>query len=182
MMGSQKSVAFMDASPNPGKSDAGTMMEARMPRDTVSMLGPFTVDESGRLFPTTEGRFPAFSLRWRDHVVDVALERMQDGHGILAMAVRAGFVGSTADDAPARSQPRREQAFATVRGLAGLVPEGWRMELTADHGVRLLAHLALTMPASAAALLTDVTLVLLTAAPYLDVLGEAGVTPGIAKT
>jgi hypothetical protein len=181
MGGSQKTLAFMDASPNWGKSDGLARMEACMPLDSFAMLGPFTVDDHGRLFPTTQGRFPAFSLRWRGHAVDVAMERMQGGQGILAMSVRAGFVGSTADDAPERSQPRREETFAVVQGLAGLLPEGWRMELAADHGVRLLAHGALAMPASAAALLTDVTLVLLTAAPYLDVLAEAGVAPGTVK-
>ena len=164
------------------KSDAGAMMETRMPLDSLPRLGPFTVDDHGRLIPTTDGRFPAFNLRWRGHGVDVAMERMQGDRGILAIALRAGMVGSTADDAPERSQPRRDEAFATVRGLASLLPQAWQMELSADHGVRLLAHVALDMPASATALLTDVTLVLLTAAPYLDVLAEAGVAPGKVNT
>lgn len=151
-----------------------------MPLDVPFQLGPFTVEESGRLIPTTEGRFPAFTVRWRGHPVDVAMERMQGARGLLSVSVRAGFVGSTADDKPALSQPRRELAFSTLRGLATLVPDGWRLVLSPDHGVRLVAHVEIDMPTGAASLVTDVTLFLLTAAPYLDLLTEAGVS-GTAK-
>ncbi len=153
-----------------------------MPFDQPFPLGPFSVDATGRLYPTTEGRFPAFHVRWRGHGVDVAMERMQDASGLLALVIRAGRIGSSADDAADISQPRRQRAFTLLHQLRPLLPADWRLELAADHCVRLLIHHAIAMPARAHDLLTLVTHSLLAAAPYLDVLAEDGVLPGSEKT
>lgn len=153
-----------------------------MPFDAPFRLGPFTVDEAGRLLPASEGRFPAFTLRWRDRPIEVSMERLADGIGWLTLTIRVGLVASTADAAPGISQPKRERAFAILRALVAELPEGWRLELAADHGVRLLARQAFDMPASVNALLTQVTTALLVCAPYLDVLAEEGVAPGRLNT
>lgn len=153
-----------------------------MPLDSPFTLGPFSVDETGRLFPTTEGRFPTFSLRWRQHLVEAAMERIEGQRGTLVLTVRAGWVGSTADDPPAVSQPRRERTFGAVQALASLLPTGWRMHLGADHAIRLKCQAPLDMPVGAVTLLAEVTTALLAAAPYLEVLTEVGVAPGTAKT
>jgi hypothetical protein len=153
-----------------------------MPFDSPFPLGPFLVDPSGRLSPTGEGVFPAFRLLWRDQAVQVAMARRLGDVGTLVLDLPAGRVGSTAGDAPARSQQRREVVFAALRAVASLMPPGWRLALGADHGVRLLAEVPLAMPASATDLISQVTLSLLAASPYLDVLAEAGVEAGRAKT
>jgi hypothetical protein len=153
-----------------------------MPFDLPFSLGPFMVDKSGRLSPTEAGVFPAFSLRWRSRTVQVAMARRHGEGGMLVLELPGGRVVSTAEDAPPRSQIRRDGAFAALRVIAELVPPGWRLALRADHGVVLLAEEPLAMPVRANDLISHVTGILLTAGPYLDVLAEAGVECGSAKT
>jgi hypothetical protein len=162
-----------------------------MPFDAPIMLGPFTVDAEGRLLPTDSGRFPAFSLRWRDYEVDVSLARPPregDPHGLIVLRASVGRVPSTAGDAPGPALSRRSEVFGMLGGFPRLLPAGWRMELLADHSVGLSAEVALAMPATAITLVSEVTQFLLTAAPYLDLLAEAGLAafgvaePGTVKT
>ena len=153
-----------------------------MPLDAPFPLGPFLVDENGRLSPTEEGVFPAFALTWRGRNVRVWMARRDGNVGTLAFQMPVGRISSTAADAPSRSQPLRAAGFATVRALADLVPEGWRLTLQADHGVVIQAEMPMTMPASATDLITAVTRVMIGIGPYLDVLEEAGVERGTAKT
>lgn len=153
-----------------------------MPFDSPFPLGPFMVEPSGRLSPTEEGIFPAFTVLWRGNPVHVAMARRDGNIGMLALQLTAGRVCSTAADAPTRSQSRRECSFATLRALTDLLPPGWQIGLAADHGVRMVAEMPLEMPASANALISVVTEALLTAGPYLDVLEEAGMERGRAKT
>ena len=146
-----------------------------MPLDAPFVLGPFTVDSAGRLRPTDAGSFPAFSLRWRGGGIEVRLARPVDqGAGLIALRAAAGRVPSTASGGN-----RRAAAFAAMAGLPGLLPAGWRLELQPDHSLRLVAEMALAMPTTATELLCAVTGYLLAAAPYLDLLGEAGLeAPG----
>ena len=153
-----------------------------MPFDSPFALGPFIVDETGRLSPTEAGVFPAFRLLWRGCAVQVAMAQVREGMGTLVLDLPAGRIASTAGDAHTRSQPRREVTFAALRVIAGLVPAGWRLGLRADHGVGLIVEVPLAMPASANDLITQVTRILLAAGPYLDVLAEAGVEGGRANT
>lgn len=154
-----------------------------MPLDTPFTLGPFSVDADGRLSPTSEGRFPAFNLRWRGQTMDVAMSRDAAEHaGQLVFSLRAGRIGSTADAAPSVSQRQRDRAFRILRALDPLLPAGWRLTLGADHTIRLVANRPAAMPTSAVGLLTEVTLALLAAQPYLDVLAAEGIVPGSAKT
>ncbi|MBN8893052.1 MAG: hypothetical protein BGP12_17505 [Rhodospirillales bacterium 70-18] len=154
-----------------------------MPFDAPFTLGPFTVDDRGRLLPTDTGRFPAFTVRWRNRAVEVSLARPVTspaaGHGgmrgVIAMRTLAGRVPSTAEHVPDQAMARRAAVFAALVGMTPLLPAGWRMELLADHSVALTAEAELEMPATATALVSDVTLFLLAAAPYLDLLDESGV-------
>lgn len=157
-----------------------------MPFDAPFVLGPFTVDMHGRLLPTDEGRFPAFCLRWREYGVEVSVARPLEAggqEGVIALRASVGRVPSTAGDTPGRALSRRKAVFAALSGFPQLLPAGWRMELLPDHSVRLSAEVVLAMPATAAALVGEVTQFLLTAAPYLDLLTESGVAaPGTANT
>lgn len=159
-----------------------------MPFDVPFVLGPFTVDRAGRLLPNADEPFPAFSLDWRGRAVEVWLARPPEG-GVGRIGLRAslGRVPSTAGGG--RGRPglggrggQRAAVFAALRGLPGLLPAGWRMELLADHSVGLVAEAALALPATAAALLGVVTGFLLDAAPYLDLLEESGVAAGTVNT
>ena len=157
-------------------------MRGPLPLDTPFRLGPFTIDETGRLLPTAEGSIPAFTLRWRERVVEVTLERRAGCMGWISLRIGAGHVASTADAPHEVSQARRARAFATLRALRAQLPEGWSMELLPDHLVRLAARMELEMPTGVQALVAQVSTALLLCAPYLDVLAEDGVAPGSAKT
>jgi hypothetical protein len=56
-----------------------------------------------------------------------------------------------------------------------LVPQRWRLRLSADHSVLMEAIAPLVLPVSAIALVTEITLFLLTLTPYLEVLDAEGV-------
>jgi hypothetical protein len=143
-----------------------------MPLDTPLTLGPFSVDHEGRLAPSTPDRFPAFRLRWRQQDVTARLASSEGDRGTLALATVLGRVPSTGpEQAPATAA--REAAFATLRALPGTLPPGWRLALRPDHRITLEAQTELALPASAASLLTEVTLFLLRLGPYLDLLAEA---------
>lgn len=154
-----------------------------MPFDAPFTLGPFTVDMQGRLLPTDTGQFPAFSLRWRSCGVEVSMARpavLPDGpgsvgEGMISLHAMAGQVPSTAEGQPIPALARRAAVFAALSALVPLLPAGWRMDLLADHSVRLSAEVALAMPTTATELLSAVTLFLLAAAPYLELLEESGV-------
>jgi hypothetical protein len=149
-----------------------------MTQDAVFRLGPFSVDEVGRLSPAGQDDIPAFRLRWRDRVVYVRMAHgPADGSapGSLALQTIMGRVPSTAQRRAARhGTAMRQQAFTMLRGLPAALPSRWRMRLLADHRIGLEAELKLDMPTSAAALVTELSLFLLELSPYLDLLDEAG--------
>lgn len=143
-----------------------------MPLDMPLTLGPFSVDHEGRLAPSTPDHFPAFRLRWRQQDVTARLASSEGDRGTLALETVLGRVPSTGpEQAPATAA--REAAFATLRALPGTLPPGWRLALRPDHRITLEAQTELVLPASAASLLTEVTLFLLRLGPYLDLLAEA---------
>jgi len=141
--------------------------------DKPFRLGPFIVDERGWLTPEAPESFPSFSVRWRDRVLHVRRAPICRATGRGSLAVRAvlGRIPSTAG--PDRA--RRAEAFSTLRGLPPLLPAGWEVSLFADHRVGLDLEAGLELPATATALVTAITLLLLELAPYLDVLDAAGI-------
>jgi len=150
-----------------------------MPFDAPFRLGPFIVDEAGRLSPGAPDSFPSFSVCWRDRVLHLRLVQAPSpgsARGSLGVEVVLGRVPSTAGGGAASGPARREDAFAVLRGLPPVLPAGWEVALLADHRVRLALQTGLDVPTRASALVTEVTLLLLELAPYLDVLDEAGIT------
>ncbi len=153
-------------------------------------LGPFTVDRRGLLSPASPESFPAFAVRWRDLLVRARMVRLDagSGTGTLEFSTRLGRVPSTAgpDTTGSASRPvRRGAVLAMLRGLPSLVPPLWRLRLSADHTVLMEATAPLTLPVSATALVTEITLFLLALAPYLEVMDTEGVDftgPSLAGT
>lgn len=105
--------------------------------------------------------------------------------GALQLQVLIGRVPSTglgmADSAVVA---RRADVFATLRALPPSLPNGWRLRLLADHRVAVLSDTPLALPTSITALLTTLTMFLLSLGPYLDLLDAAGVeaSAGMANT
>src|SRR5271156_6631356 len=97
----------------------------RMSGDAPFRLGPFAVDEAGRLSPAEAADMPAFRLRWRDRAVHVRMAQAPDGSdsGVLALRTILGRVPSTAERAVSREGAAwRRQAFSVMLGLPGLLP------------------------------------------------------------
>lgn len=165
-----------------------------MPFDAPFRLGPFMVDETGGLSPGAPGQFPSFNVCWRDRALHLRLADAPaagGGQGSLGVQAVLGRVPSTAGDGAANGPAWRERSFALLCQLPPHLPSGWQLGLSADHRIHLTLKIELELPTTAAALTTEVTLLLLELAPYLDVLEEAGISAvppsfaagaGMAKT
>ncbi len=141
--------------------------------ETMMTMGPFRVDAAGGLVPIEPGAPPAFSFRWRDRLVHAALLPDCPPDRRLRLRARLGRMPSSARPAEAA---RRGPGFALLRDLHAALPEGWQVGLSPDHGVLLEAARPVPVPVTATGLVSEVTCFLLTLAPYLDVLDEAGLT------
>jgi len=128
------------------------------------VMGPFEVDPSGTLFPRDGDTPPCFDFRWRNREVAARLE----GNSLLLIA-RVGRVPSTAEKVP------RSPAFEALRGLRGALPADWRVNIEASHAIRIEIDTRIEGKITAAGLMTALTSQMLTLAPYLDLLEEAGV-------
>jgi hypothetical protein len=138
-------------------------------------IGPFRVDDNGLLRPASASSFPAFRVRWRTRMVHTRMLPANgcEDKGHLEFTSRLGRIPSTAE----RGRPARgDQALVMLRHLPALLPQGWSMELSPDHSVLVASTTPIQLPISAVALVSKVTLFLLTLAPYLDVLDAEGVT------
>jgi len=150
-----------------------------MSLDTPFRLGPFIVDQHGRMEPGDPGHFPVFNLSWRGVQVRAHLDPGDPAgaSGRLAFSTIVGRVPSTAGGGTAAGNAaRRAEAFELVRGLMRVVAAEWRVSLLADHRIAVEARRELALPASAVDLLTQVTCFLLDLAPYLDLLDEVELT------
>ena len=147
-----------------------------MPSDPPFHLGPFAVDREGRLTPRAPGDPPAFHFRWRGRSMHARLHRQGDGSGQLILQTRLGRVPSTASDPDAT---RRAQTFGVLGSLRQAVPPDWHIRLSADHGVAMQVDGPMPVPFTATALLTRITTLILTLAPYLALLDEMQV-PGFS--
>ena len=156
-----------------------------MPFDAPFLLGPFTVDETGRLAPRDPRAMPAFLFRWRGRVVRARLG--QEGEcGFLTSRLMLGRVPSTAGALDPASRPR---SFGLLHWLPHSLPAGWRLQLLADHRVLLEARLGIDLPITATGLLGRLAGFLLDLSPYLDLVEELGMASaealaetGMAKT
>jgi hypothetical protein len=135
-------------------------------------LGPFRVDENGRLHPNEPGSNPTFGFSWRDRPVHAVLKG--DSLALQAMLGRVPSTGGVAGEVPPRIDDR-ERLFILLRGLQKVLPPLWRLRLLADHRVRVEAEEPLEWPTTATGLMTSVTQFVLALAPYLDLLDETGI-------
>jgi len=139
----------------------GPMLPAPLP------LGPFLVDETGKLRFRLPGITPAFTFAWRGRRFGAMLE---DGHVTLTCTVAR--VPSTASGAD-----RREEAFAALRALPAIIPALWKLRLLPDHRVQIVSRQPMEWPASAPGLMQPLVTFLLALAPYFDLLEETGLVP-----
>ena len=132
-------------------------------------LGPFMVEEDGRLAFRAGERQAGFSFQWRGRAFAVALNgRRMELSGVL------GLVPSSA-----RNRAAREAAFVLLRALPRGLPAGWGLRLMPDHRIRILAEEGLAWPANMSELMQPIVRFLLLAAPYLDLMDETGLAPAV---
>ncbi|CAH2600358.1 conserved protein of unknown function [Rhodovastum atsumiense] len=138
-----------------------------MPLDIPFTIGPFRVEPDGRLAPSTPEHFPSFHVRWRGHRLQARLAAHDAAGGTLALQTVIGRIPSTGRaEAPGTAQ--REAAFTALQALRTVLPQEWRLALLPDHRVAVNARATITLPTSAEALITGITLFLLQMAPYLE--------------
>ncbi len=142
-----------------------------MPFDAPFTLGPFLVDQQGRLTPDVNAA-PAFRIAWRGRVIHIVMREASPGTGTLTLRLTLGRIPSTA---PGVAIEMRDRAFTTVRHLPTVLPDGWTMVLVADHRILLQAVTDLPLPVSASGLVSELTVFLLAVDPYLTLLEEAGI-------
>ena len=153
---------------------SGTYGALAMPFDAPFKLGPFTVDQTGRLSPLAPDVPPVFLFRWHDRLVRARLaQQPEPSEGLALLAeIALGRVPSTAGIYDETVRPR---SFALVRWLGRVVPTGWHLYLSPDHRIWLEVETPIGTPITAAALLTRVTCLALKLGPFLDLLDETGV-------
>ncbi len=142
-------------------------------------MGPFVVQEDGRLTLRDPAQPPGFRFVWQSCAVRVGLREDR-----LILRALVGHVPSMV----ASSVQLRQAVFDMLRALVDGLPEGWRMRLLPDHTVAFDIEDVLSAPPTASELLTRLTLFVLALQPYLDFATEAGLEPtapgaaGTAKT
>ncbi len=127
-------------------------------------LGPFIVEESGRLSFRSKEDGAGISFHWRGRRFSARL-----GDGGIAFTVILGQVPSSAS-----GPGKREQALAALRGLPRVLPAGWTVHLTPNHRIQLRSAEQMAWPAHLTDLMWPLVRFVLTLAPTLDLLDEAG--------
>lgn len=155
------------------------------PDDTATTLtlGPFRVDAAGTLEAMASDPVPGFTCRWRDRLVHARLlpgnpsadHVPPGGRGEWRLHLQTPLA-RVPSSAGAPDAARRLSSFNLLRGLPATLPQGWRVGLAADHQVMLEVERYVPHPLTATSLVNEMTLFLLTLAPYLDVLEETGMT------
>jgi hypothetical protein len=125
-------------------------------------LGPFLVDESGRLAFRRPDIEPGFSFLWRGRCFAVRLRA-----GALSCSVPIGRLPSTA-----AGGGKREAGMALLRVLIHHLPRGWRLRLLPDHRIQIDTEQPMALPTTIGTLLSPVVGLLLRAAPLLDLMDE----------
>ena len=127
-------------------------------------LGPFLVEDGGRLTFRNHGAEPSFYFQWRGRRFAVRLCGQT-----LRFTAPIGRIPSTSAGAA-----RRDGALGLLAALRKALPKGWVMQLLPDHRIQLETEQAIEWPATVAALLTPIIALILCAAPVLDVIDEGG--------
>ena len=131
-------------------------------------LGPFIVEESGRLGFRAREQSAAFSFAWRNRRFSALLNE-----GTVSLTGMLGKVPSSA-----AGSGRRGAALALLRALPRTLPRGWALRLTADHRIVIKATESMAWPAHATDLIQPLVRFLLRLAPYLDLMDEVEPKPG----
>jgi hypothetical protein len=132
-------------------------------------LGPFSVDQEGRLSLEHPDVSPGFSVRWRDRVIHARLVQTDARDGRLFIQSSLGRIPSTASD-PAT----RVACFTMLRTLLSGLRKDWSMTLLPDHQPQLELETVIALPISVTNLVTELALFLLRLSPYLDAMDQAG--------
>jgi hypothetical protein len=127
-------------------------------------LGPFIIQEGGRLTLRRDDPKPAFWFIWRGRRVEAKL-----AEGGTSFSIVIGRTPTTA-----RASAAREPAFALLRALPGTLPTGWSLRLTPEHTIRMQAVQEMVWPATVAELIEPLVRFLLNASPYLDMADQCG--------
>ncbi len=130
-------------------------------------LGPFVVEESGRLSFRAPDHSAGFCFAWRGRRFSAELKE-----GTVALTASLGKVPSTANG-PAR----RQTALSLLRALPRSLPKGWALRLTPDHRIQIEAIEPMAWPAHVTDLMQPLVRFLLRLAPYLDLMEEAEIQP-----
>ena len=144
-----------------------------MPRSLPMTLGPFVVDDEGRLQPRSGAAFPAVNFVWRKRAIRVEITHKQPTDGELNLQANLGRVPSTARG---QTTDVRPQSFAALRTVKRDLPNAWQIRLSPNHSTLLEAKTGVALPITAVNLVTELTCFLLNLAPYLDLLDEGGLT------
>ncbi len=131
-------------------------------------LGPFIVEESGRLSFRSPDHTAVFSFAWRNRRFSARLLE-----GTVSLTGALGKVPSSA-----AGPARREAALALLRALPRAVPRGWALRLTPDHRIQIKATEPMAWPAHATDLMQPLVRFVLRLTPYLDLMDEAELQPG----
>ena len=134
----------------------------------VLTLGPFIVQESGRLLLRSEEADATFWFIWKGRRVDAGLA--EDG---VSLSITIGRTPSSACGPAAR-----EPCFALLHALPGTLPPGWSLLLTPEHTVRMQGVEPMAWPATVADLVERLVRFLVSASPYLEVAEERGLWRG----
>jgi hypothetical protein len=150
--------------------NAGRVGSIGMPFRESFILGPFSVDATGRLYPVRPDVSPSFSIRWRGRVVHARLVQNDARDGLLYIQSSLGRIPSTASDPATRAA-----CFTMLRSLLSALPETWTARLLPDHQPQLEVETTVTLPITVTNLVTELASFLLLLSPYLDLMDQAGV-------
>ena len=131
-------------------------------------LGPFIVEESGRLTFRAPDHSAGFCFAWRGYRFSAQLKE-----GTVSLTGGLGKVPSSA-----AGPSRRQDVLALLRALPRTMPKGWALNLTADHRIQVDATEPMAWPAQATDLMQPLVRFLLRLAPYLDLMEEVSQESG----
>ncbi len=135
-------------------------------------LGPFKVDRHGLLSPASAAHMPSFAVRWRGRLIQARITSDGETLGALQLSTHIGRVPSTAGRATLTGH--RQAAIDLMRAMPGAIPPWLQVRLAADHTIVMQTRTALPMPVSAVALVVEMSMFLMSLAPYLDILDDEG--------
>lgn len=142
----------------------------------LSRIGPFLVNPAGVLELREHKRVPVLRFRWQQRSVYVRIGTAASAASrldALTATIVAARVPSTGAGTADAGQ-RRAGAFRAIRMLQAVVKGSWSIRLLPDHTVALIGQRSLDRPLVATSLLSELTLAMLDAAPYLELVATLG--------